>query len=87
MLLPRTPILVPPFRRLDVERDACFDCRVVIMTETMTADKMTAKADKMMTDKMTDVVDVRFDIMVAAMAMGRARWHVVVAFMFDRDSC
>ena len=46
---------------------------------------MTAKADKMMTDK--DVVDVRFDIMVAAMAMGRARWHVVVAFMFDRDSC
>ena len=65
-----------------------------MMTETMTADKMTEKADKMMTDKMTvdilasvDVVDVRFDIMVAVMAMGRARWHVVIAFMFDRDSC
>ena len=68
MLLPRTPILVPPIRRLDVERDACFDCRVVIMTETMTADKMTAKADMMMTDKMTVDV-VRFDFMVR-----RWRW-------------
>ena len=55
-------------------------CRVILMmTETMTADKMTAKADKMMTDKMTvdvasvDVVDVRFDIMAAAMGMGRTR--------------
>ena len=53
----------------------------------MTAVKMMAKADKMMTDKMTDVVDVRFDIMVAAMAMGQARWHVVVAFMFDCERC
>ena len=58
-----------------------------MMTETMTANKMTAKTDKMMTVKMTDPVDVRFDIMVAAMAMGRVRWHFVVAFMADCYSC